>query len=100
MESSSRPLLRAGIGLIRDAGPVSSQQITAAVIGPVGAALLPRSGLSTRIAEDDGLSLQRSNTDDRDVSVALRSDTATQGGWEQQMLAQAAVIPLGLPCLS
>jgi hypothetical protein len=32
--------------------------------------------------------------------VAARNDTAKHGGWEQQMPPQAAVIPLGLPCLS
>jgi len=31
--------------------------------------------------------------------VTLRKDTATQGGWEQQMPPQEAVITLGLPAL-
>jgi hypothetical protein len=31
------------------------------------------------------------------VSVALRSDTVMQGGFEQQMPAHEAVITLGLP---
>ena len=34
------------------------------------------------------------------VYVALRKDTATQGGWEQQMPPHEAVITLGLPPVS
>jgi hypothetical protein len=34
------------------------------------------------------------------VAVALRRETATQGGLEQQMPPQAAVIALGFPALS
>jgi hypothetical protein len=34
------------------------------------------------------------------VAVALRRETATHGGLEQQMPPQAAVIALGLPALS
>jgi hypothetical protein len=32
--------------------------------------------------------------------VALRKETATHGGWEQQMPPQEAVITFGLPALS